>query len=145
MVTVKELLKYKGSDVFAVSPDRKTLDALKLLAEKNIGALMVVQNKKLAGIVSERDIVRKIAEQGQDIINQPVEQIMTELLYVVSPNQSIEECMSLMTEHHIRHLPVIDNEQIMGVISIGDVVKRLIADHEFTIDTLEKYISGPGI
>ena len=144
MISVNDLLKNKGNQVYSVTPQTQTLHALKLLAEKNIGALLVLDGQKLAGIVSERDVVRQIADKGTCNMKQPVEQFMTELLYVISPDQSIDECMSLMTEHHIRHLPVVENEQVVGVISIGDVVKKLIADHETTIDTLEKYITGTG-
>jgi CBS domain-containing protein len=144
MITVKDLLKVKGSEVYAVSPETQTLDALKLLADKNVGALLVVEGKKLAGIVSERDIVRQITKQGQFYLDQPVKQIMTKQLYVIAPTQNIAECMTLMSEHHIRHLPVVENDQIVGVISIGDVVNHLIADHEFTIANLEKYITGSG-
>lgn len=144
MITVNDLLKAKGNEVYAVTPQTKTLDALKLLAEKNVGALLVLDGKKLSGIVSERDVVRQLAEKGAFNMDQPVEQFMTELLFVIAPSQGIDDCMALMTEHHIRHLPVVENDLVVGVISIGDVVKRLIAHQESTIDNLEKYISGSG-
>ncbi|MBI9049902.1 MAG: CBS domain-containing protein [Anaerolineaceae bacterium] len=144
MITVTDLLKIKGHDVYTVSPDTPTLQALKLMAEKNIGAVLVLDGKKMAGILSERDVVRQIAAQDNCNLTQPVEQYMTELLYVVSPTQTIDDCMEMMTKKHIRHLPVMENEKLMGMISIGDVVRQLIADHESTIDNLEKYITGTG-
>jgi CBS domain-containing protein len=144
MLTVNDLLKYKGRDVYSVSPDTPTLAALALMAEKNIGAVLVLDGKKMAGIVSERDIVRQIASQGSCNLNQPVEQYMTELLYVVSPGQTINDCMDLMSKKHIRHLPILENDEVIGLISIGDVVKHLIADHQSTIVNLENYITGSG-
>jgi CBS domain-containing protein len=142
MITVNDLLKHKGHEVYSVSPDTSTLEALQLMSENNIGAILIMDGNKLAGIFSERDMVRQIARQGHCNFSQPVEQYMTELLYVVSPTQTINDCMEMMTQKHIRHLPVVDNNQLIGLISIGDVVKQLIADHEFTIENLEKYISG---
>ena len=144
MITVNDLLKYKGREVYSVTPDTSTHAALALMADKNIGAVLVLDGKKLAGIVSERDIVRQIAKLGSCNLNQPVEQVMTELLFVVSPSQTINDCMDLMSQKHIRHLPVVENNEVVGLISIGDVVKNLIADHESTIDNLEKYITGEG-
>lgn len=144
MPTVNDLLKYKGREVYSVSPETSTLDALKLMAEKNIGAVLVLDGKKISGIVSERDIVRQIAKENVCKGDQPVKQYMTELIYVVSPSQTINDCMDMMTQKHIRHLPVVENEELMGLISIGDVVKNLIAAQETTIDHLEKYITGTG-
>jgi CBS domain-containing protein len=142
MLTVKDLLKNKGNDIYSVSPNTPTLAALTLMAEKNIGAVLVLDGKKLAGIVSERDIVRQITRQGSCNLAQPVEQVMTELIYVVSLTTSIDDCMDLMTQKHFRHLPVVENHEVVGLISIGDVVKHLIADHKSTIVNLEKYITG---
>jgi CBS domain-containing protein len=144
MITVNDLLGIKGRKVYAVTPTTPTLQALQLLAEKNIGAVLVMDGKRMAGILSERDIVRHIATQGKCNLNNPVENYMTELLYVVSTNQTIAECMEMMTQKHIRHLPVVQEEEVIGLISIGDVVKQLISDQESTIDHLEKYITGTG-
>jgi CBS domain-containing protein len=144
MITVNDLLRVKGRDVYSVSPLTPTLQALKLMAEKNIGAVLVLDGKRLAGILSERDVVRQIATQGQCNLDMPVEKYMTELLYVVSTNQTISECMEMMTDKHIRHLPIVQDEEVIGLVSIGDVVKQLIADQESTIDHLEKYITGTG-
>ena len=112
------------------------------MAEKHIGAVLVMDGPRMAGILSERDVVRQIADQQKCNLETPVEALMTELLYVVTPNQTIDDCMSMMTQKHIRHLPIVQEDKVIGLISIGDVVKQQIANHESTIDHLEKYISG---
>ncbi len=142
MKRVSELLQDKGHDVWAVTPDSSVFDALKLMADKNVGALLVLEADKLIGIFSERDYARKVMLKGKASKNTPVKEIMsTKVLYIL-PEQSIEECMALMTDQRIRHLPVLEGEQLVGVISIGDVVKAIISEQKFTIHHLEKYIMG---
>ncbi|MEJ5201055.1 MAG: CBS domain-containing protein [Anaerolineales bacterium] len=144
MATVQDLLRVKGSDVWSVSPDTSVLEALELMAEKNIGALLVLdQEGKIAGIVSERDFARHIAKAGQCIVDEPVKNFMTEEVIGVHPETSIDECMMLMTKQRIRHLPVATKEgKLVGMISIGDVVKQVIADQSILIASLENYILG---
>jgi CBS domain-containing protein len=144
MITVRDLLKGKGSDIWSVSPEDVVLKALNLMAEKDIGALVVLEDDKLRGIVSERDFVRSIAESERCLIEAPVSKYMTKVVITVDPNQSSDDCMRLMTEKHIRHLPVVENERVIGVISIGDVVKADISSKASTIDSLENYIEGRG-
>jgi CBS domain-containing protein len=144
MITVRDLLKGKGNDVWSVSPEDVVLKALVLMAEKDIGALLVLEQEKLKGIVSERDFVRSIADTERCLIDAPVSKYMTKVVITVEPDQTIDECMRLMTANHIRHLPVIDAGHVVGVISIGDVVKADIAVKESTISNLENYIEGRG-
>lgn len=144
LTTVRDLLKVKGKAVWNVSPDTTVLDSLKLMAEKKIGALVVLEEEKLAGIVSERDFVRKIAEKHVCDIGSPVKDIMTRDVVTIHPAQNIEDCMQIMTEKRLRHLPVVEDDQLVGLISIGDVVKAIITSHEFTIEQLSKYIDGSG-
>jgi CBS domain-containing protein len=142
MITVDRILKEKGNRIWSVSPDTMVFDALNLMAEKNLGAVLVIEGGKIAGILSERDYARKVALKGRSSKVTAVKEIMTEDVLFVRPNHSIEECMALMTDKHIRHLPVVDGEQLVGVISIGDVVKAVISDQEYTIKQLENYIAG---
>jgi CBS domain-containing protein len=144
MITVRDLLKGKGNDIWSVSPEDVVLKALNLMAEKDIGALVVLENGKLRGIVSERDFVRSIAESERCLIDAPVSKYMTKVVITVDPNQSTDDCMHIMTDNHIRHLPVVENEHVIGVISIGDVVKADISSKASTIDNLENYIEGRG-
>jgi len=144
MVTVRDLLKTKGSEVWSVSPETTVINTLKMLADKDVGALMVTKDGKTVGIVSERDFVRSIAKTGQVLLHSTVDHYMVKDLFTITPDQSIENCMQLMTEKHIRHLPVLENEKLIGVISIGDVVRELISNKEFTINQLENYIQGRG-
>jgi CBS domain-containing protein len=144
MITVRDLLKTKGNDIWSVRPEDPVLKALNLMAEKDIGALVVMEQDKLRGIVSERDFVRSIAESERCLIEAEVRKYMTKVVITVEPDRSIDECMKLMTENHIRHLPVIEKDQVVGVISIGDVVKADIFNKESTINTLENYIEGRG-
>ena len=142
MTTVSQILQAKGTRVWSVSPDTTVFDALKLMAEKNLGALLVLEGEKLVGIFSERDYARKIILQGKTSKETPVMEIMsTDVLYV-RPEQSIEECMALMTDKRIRHLPVLEGTKLVGLISIGDVVKAVISEKEFVIKQLENYITG---
>jgi CBS domain-containing protein len=137
MKTVGELLQNKGYDVWSVAPDDTVLDALKLMADKNIGAVLVLAAGNLAGILSERDLARKIAHKGISAADTRVWEIMTERVICVRTDQSIQECMALMTERRIRHLPVLEKNQLIGVISIGDVVKDTISRQEALISQLE--------
>jgi CBS domain-containing protein len=142
MKIVKQLLQSKGSGVWSVGPETKVIEALKLMADKNVGALMVTDGEKLAGIISERDYARKVILHGRSSTDVPVKEIMTGKVYVVAPDTSIQECMALMTEQRVRHLPVLENDKLVGVISIGDVVKAIISEQEFMIEQLQNYIVG---
>ncbi len=142
MNNVAEILKLKGNEVFTISPNITVFDALKILAEKNIGALVVTKNEKVVGIFSERDYARKIILKGKSSIVTTVNELMTKDVLYVSQTDSIDECMSLMSENHIRHLPVIEEEKLIAIISIGDVVKHIIKHQKFQIRELEKYIKG---
>ncbi len=142
MKTVQQILDGKGSDVWSITPDASVLEAIKLMAEKEVGALLVMTGEKPVGIVSERDYARKVILKGRSSQKTPIQDIMTTHVVCVSPNQSIEECMALMTAKHIRHLPVMDGERLRGMLSIGDLVKAVIAEQKLVIKELERYISG---
>jgi CBS domain-containing protein len=142
MTIVAQLLQAKGSDIWSVTRDTLVYDAIKLMAEKGVGALLVLQEERLVGIVSERDYARKVILREKSSKDTPVREIMTERVFYVRPEQSIEECMAIMTDRHIRHLPVLDGEQLVGIISIGDVVKATISNQEFLIQQLENYITS---
>jgi len=139
---VIEILKTKGRDVWTVSPDATVYDALQVMADKNVGALMVVEDDTLVGVFSERDYARKIILQGKASKDTLVREIMSTELVCVRPDQTIRICMELMTHKRTRHLPVLDEGRLAGVISIGDVVKAIISEQEFTIQQLEHYIAG---
>ena len=140
MKTIRQLLQAKGGTVHAIAPNARVIEGLKLMAEKEIGALVVIDNGKLAGILSERDYARKVILKGKSSHDIPVREIMTEKVVTVEPNQSVEECMALMTSKRVRHLPVTEGERLIGVLSIGDLVKEVIAEQEETIKQLESYI-----
>ena len=142
MKTVTQLLRAKGREVLSVSPVTSVFDALKMMAEKNVGALLVVEGERLVGVFSERDYARKVILKGKASKEIPVREIMTSHVLYVRPQQTIEDCMALMTDKHVRHLPVLDGEKLVGVISIGDVVKAIIAEQEFMIEQLQNYITG---
>ncbi|AYN94339.1 MULTISPECIES: CBS domain-containing protein [Pseudomonas] len=143
MKTVADILRAKQSQgVFTITPNVTVLDALKVMAEKNVGALPVTEDGKLVGIISERDYARKGVLQGRSSIGTAVREIMTRAVITVTPRESIRECMSLMTDRHLRHLPVIDNDQLIGLLSIGDIVKETIAEQDGLILQLEQYIRG---
>lgn len=142
MITVKQILDEKGYKVWTISPQAKVFDALKLMAEKGIGALIVFENDDVVGIISERDYARKIALLGKHSQDTPVRDIMSTHVYGVHLDTTAEECMALMTEKHIRHLPVCKDEKVAGIISIGDVVKAIIDHQKVTIENLENYIMG---
>ena len=140
MKTIKQLLQGKSRALCTIGPDARVYDALKLMADKDIGALLVVENGKLAGILSERDYARKVILHGKSSHDIPVKEIMTERVICVHPNNTVEECMALMTDKRIRHLPVIENDKLIGVLSIGDLVKETISEQQFMIKQLESYI-----
>jgi len=142
MKIVNEILAAKGREVFTTTPDAPVYDALVLMAQKNVGALVVVENDTVAGILSERDYARKVILRGESSKELPVQKIMSRRVICVSPEMGIEECMALMTGQRIRHLPVLKGERLVGVISIGDIVKALMAEQEFIIEQLEDYIRG---
>ncbi|HEX9617190.1 MAG TPA: CBS domain-containing protein [Anaerolineales bacterium] len=142
MITVKQLIQAKGNAVWSITPDSTVYEALKLLAEKEVGALLVLENERLAGIISERDYARKVILKGKNSMDTPVREIMTSKVVTVRPDQTIDDCMALMTENRIRHLPVVEGDRLVGVISIGDVVKAIISQQEFVIEQLENYIIG---
>ena len=142
MKTVRQILRDKGSSVLTIEPHATVFDALKLMAEKNVGALLVVERGKLVGILSERDYARKVLLLSKSSLNTPVRDIMTERVMFIRPEQTVEECMALMTDKHIRHLPVLVGEQLVGVVSIGDLVKASIDEKDFMIKQLENYITG---
>jgi len=140
MRTVKQLLQEKAHGLCTISPEARVFDALKLMAEKDVGALLVVENDKLVGILSERDYARKMILHGKSSHDTPVREIMTERPICVQPNRTTDECMALMTEKRFRHLPVIENDKLVGVLSIGDLVKETISEQQFMIKQLESYI-----
>ncbi len=142
MKQVRQLLASKGHDVWSITPDASVYAALELMAEKDIGALPVLEDDHLAGIFSERDYARKVILMGRASKETPVREVMTEKVYVVQPSHTVEACMALMTEKRIRHLPVVEEGKLIGIISIGDVVKEIMAEQEFVIEQLENYISG---
>jgi CBS domain-containing protein len=142
MRTVKQLLEDKGHDVWSVSPDSSVLDAIKEMADKQVGALLVLDHGKPVGIVSERDYARKVILQGRSSQETPVKEIMTTRVVCARPDLNFEECMAIMTDRRIRHLPVMEGDRVLGMISIGDLVKAIIADQQFMINQLERYIAG---
>ena len=142
MKTVASILAVKGSEVFRVAPGASVYEALQILAEKNAGALVVTEGSKLVGIISERDYARKVALVDRTSRDTLVSEIMSRDVMTVAPTASIEACMELMTERHIRHLPVLKDDELVGVVSIGDVVKAVIADLAAMVEQLDSYIRG---
>jgi len=142
MKTVRNILKKKGSDIFSISPQATVYEALQIMADKNIGAVLVIEKGKLAGILSERDYARKVILKGKASKETLVRDLMTTNVLYVDPDKNVEDCMFLMITKHIRHLPVMENEQLIGIISINDVVKTIISEQQFAIDTLEKYMQS---
>ena len=142
MKLVSQLLTSKGHDVWSIAPDMTVLNALQLMADKKIGALLVLDEDKRVGVFSERDYARKVILKGKSSKDTSVGDVMSSNIVRVVPDQTTELCMSLMTEKRVRHLPVVDGDKVIGVISIGDVVKAVIADREDVIEQLEQYIAG---
>jgi CBS domain-containing protein len=141
-VPISALLHHKGSTVWDISPEATVFDAIQLMADKNIGALPVVSNGRLTGIFTERDYTRKIALAGKTSKQTFVREIVTPNVITVAPDELVEECMRLMTEHRIRHLPVVQNGELLGIISIGDLVNWIISAQDATIEQMESYIGG---
>jgi CBS domain-containing protein len=142
MKTVRQLLETKGAEVISVSPDSNVLDALKLMASREIGAVLVVEGARLVGIMSERDYARKVILRGKSSQDTKVREIMTERVMYARPDQTLPELMALMTNKRVRHLPVLEGDRLVGVLSIGDLVKETISEQEFIIRQLENYIHG---
>lgn len=140
--TVGQLLDAKGTNVWTIGPDATVYQALEQLADRNVGALVVVKDGKVCGIVSERDYARKIVLLKRDSHDTRVADIMTSDVRTITRDRSVSECMTAITEHHIRHLPVVEDDQLVGLISVGDVVKAVIAEQAFLIQQLEQYITG---
>ena len=143
MKTVAEILKAKGSSaVFSISPSATVYEAVKLMAEKNVGALLVMEGERIVGVVTERDYARKVVLLARSSKDTPLRDVMTSAVIYVRPNQTSEECMALMTENRVRHLPVMDGDKLVGLISIGDIVKGIISEQNFIIEQLRNYIAG---
>ncbi len=142
MRTIQHILQEKDSVIWSVTPSMTVYEALSLMSEKNVGAVLVMENDELVGIFSERDYARKVVLKGKSSREMPVREIMTAKVVYIRPEQTAEEAMAVMTNRHIRHLPVIENDQLLGLISIGDVVKAIISEREFIIEQLENYISS---
>lgn len=142
MTSVRQLLGHKGNVVHTISPNTTVLEALRVMAEHDVGALVVLDDGEVMGVVSERDYARKVILKGKASVDTPVSQIMSGVVFSVTSKASVDECMALMTEHRVRHLPVIENGQLSGIISIGDVVKAIIGRQQHEIEELEQYITG---
>ncbi|MGE5173904.1 MAG: CBS domain-containing protein [Betaproteobacteria bacterium] len=143
-ITVNQVLRAKGHGFHAVGPETIAYDALEIMAEKNIGALLVVECGRLVGVFSERDYARKVILRGKSSKNTTVRELMSSPPITVGLDTSLQDCMVLMTKNHVRHLPVMDHDVLMGVVSIGDVVNTIISEQEATIVELEEYIAGTG-
>jgi CBS domain-containing protein len=142
MNKIQKLLDDKGTDVWSVAPTSSVYDALLVMADKNIGAVLVMDNDQLVGILTERDYTRNVVLQGRTAKDTQAREIMTERPVCVGPEQAVDECLALMTERRVRHLPVVAGNRVLGLVSIGDAVKDIISEQKFTIEQLERYISG---
>jgi CBS domain-containing protein len=142
MQTVRDILRVKGTDVWCIDPDATVFDALQRMAEKEVGALVVTEGAQVVGLISEREYARKVVLEGRTSPTTLVKEIMITPVMYIHLDQAIEECMSLMTEKRTRHLPVIEDGKLVGLISIGDIVKSIIADQQFLIEQLVRYVSG---
>jgi len=140
MTTLEILLQGKGHDVWSVHPDDTVLDAIKMLAEKDIGALIVIKDDKPVGIFTERDYARNVYLKGKSSLDTAVRDVMVAPVICVKPDQTVDECMALMTAKRFRHLPIMDGDELVGMVSIGDLVKSVIAEQQFTIEQMEQYI-----
>jgi len=141
-VTVQDVLNDKGKRVWTISPDAKVIDALRLMSDKDIGAIVVTERENLVGILTERDYARKVMLRGKSSLETPVKDIMTSGVYYVDPDTTTQECLAVMSKTRIRHLPVIRKGKLLGIVSIGDVVKSVISQQKIAIDHLESYITG---
>ena len=142
MVRVKQLLAHKGHEIWSIDADEPVLEAIRLMSDKHVGALPVMHKGELAGVISERDYARKVILLGRSSAETPVRQIMSSPVVTVSPEEDVRRCMQLMTERRIRHLPVVKDGRMVGVISIGDLVRAVIAEQDYTIEQLERFIAG---
>jgi len=142
MYTVRHLLQEKGGQVWSIAPQATVYEALQLMADKNVGAVLVIQGGNVAGMFTERDYARKVVLQGRSSKTTSVGELMTHDVLYVNPDDTIENCMAIMTDKRLRHLVVMDGGKLAGIVSIGDVVKAIISDREFTIRELERYITG---
>lgn len=142
MTTVGNLLTIKGREIWSVAPDNSVFEALEMMAEKNVSGLLVLENDKLVGIFTERDYARKLILKGKFSKNTKVSDLMTKNILYVEAQNTIEDCMKLMTAKRVRHLPVLDNSRLIGILTIGDLVKQIISEQQVTIHQLENYISG---
>ena len=142
MKTVAQILNLKGHEVWSVHPQDTVLDSLKLMSEKGVGAILVMDGDKLVGIVTERDYARKVILEGKSSMNTTVSEIMSGKVLCVAPDRTVDECMALMTDKRARHLPVVDQKRVIGVVSIGDLVKATISEQQILIDQLQNYIAG---
>ncbi len=143
--SVSEILSYKGNAAWSISPDATVFEAVQMMADKNVGALLVIENDKLVGIISERDYTRKVALKGKHSRTTAVREVLSSQVVHVTPAHTVQECLRLMTDHHFRHLPVLDGDRIAGIVSIGDLVNWIISAQSATISQLQTYITGvPG-
>jgi len=139
---VKDILQAKGSVVWSVEPDASVFEALKLMAEKDVGGLLVMNGDHLAGIITERDYARKVIIEGRSSKETAVTDVMTKKVLCVTPERTVDECLALMTEKRLRHLPVLENKNVIGIVSIGDLVKAIIEEQQLLIEQLQQYITG---
>ena len=144
MATVRDMIRKKGDEVYTIAPEATVLDALKIMAEQNIGALLVVSQGEMVGILSERDCIRKVDVLGRNARDTKISEIMTSNVITVDAGQPLEECMSLMIEKNIRHLPVCEGKELLGVVSVRDVLKEVIEVQQMMLSQLERYITGGG-
>lgn len=142
MKIVKDILQAKGSVVWSVEPDASVFEALKLMAEKDVGGLLVMNGDHLAGIITERDYARKVIIEGRSSKETAVTDVMTKKVLCVTPERTVDECLALMTEKRLRHLPVLENKNVIGIVSIGDLVKAIIEEQQLLIEQLQQYITG---
>ncbi len=145
MSSVRRILQLKGFDIWSTNPDTTVYDALRIMGDKDVGALVVLENNKLVGILSERDYARKIVLSGKTSRDTRVGDVMTSVVHTVHPEQTVQECMQLMLDHHVRHLPVVVDDEVIGVISIGDVMNDIIYQQKNSIQSLERQISAQKI
>ena len=142
MSTVEQFLDLNSRKIWSLKPDNRVIDSLFLMAEKNISCILIMNQEHLAGIFSERDYARKVVIKGKNSNETLLKEVMTDNLITISPKTGLDECMQLMTDHRIRHLPIVDNNQVVGLISIGDVVREMLVQQKVQIDELQRYISG---
>ena len=143
-ISVSQLLNKKGKEIHSISPDATVFDAIKLMSELGVGALLVMEDGKLNGVISERDYTRKVILKGKSSGSTPVHEIMTKNVFCLSPEDNIDQCMALMNENQIRHLPIVENDRVVGVVTIMDVIKNVLIEKDFIIEQMEQYIAGNG-